>query len=45
MEKSMNNQINFLEVTIKKEQNSMIFDIYWKPTSTDIIIPQTRATP
>jgi hypothetical protein len=34
-----NNQLNFLDITIKKENNLIKFEIYRKPTSTDILIP------
>jgi hypothetical protein len=45
IEEERNNQLNFLYVTIKKDNNRISFDIYKKPTSTDIIIPQESCHP
>ena len=39
IEKERENTINFLDITIEKEQDKLIFDIYRKPTTTDSIIP------
>jgi hypothetical protein len=44
IENEQNNQINFLDVTISKENNLIKFDIYRKPTGTDIVTPKSRAT-
>ena len=41
MEKSLNNEINFLDINIKKINNHLEFDIYRKPTTTDTIIHYT----
>jgi hypothetical protein len=38
MEKETENRINFLDVTIRKEQNTFTFNVYRKPTTTDSII-------
>jgi hypothetical protein len=40
-----NNQINFLDVTIRKENNLIKSDIYRKQTGTDIIILQESCHP
>ena len=42
-EKETNNTLNFLDLTITKDipNKKLSFDIYRKPTSTDIIIPKT----
>ena len=39
LEKEQNNSINFLDLTIIRENGSLSFDIYRKPTQTDLIIP------
>jgi hypothetical protein len=39
IEREQNNQIHFLDITIKKENNIIKFDIYRKPASTVILIP------
>lgn len=33
------NKINFLDITIAKEENNITFALYRKPTATYIIIP------
>jgi len=45
IEEESNNQLNFLDFTIKKGNNRISFDIYRKPTTTDIIIPQESCHP
>jgi hypothetical protein len=45
VEEENNNQLNFLDVTIKKDNNEIGFDIYRKPMTTDIIIPQESCHP
>jgi len=45
MEHEENNQINFLDITIKKENNRLRFNIYRKHTQTDIIIPRDSCHP
>jgi hypothetical protein len=40
IKEEQNNKINFLEITIKKENNTITFDMYRKPTATDTTIPQ-----
>jgi hypothetical protein len=37
IEKQINNTLNFLDITIKNVHNKLTFDIYRKPTTTDII--------
>ena len=39
LEKEENNKINFLDNTIAKGHDSLLFEIYRKPTTTDAIIP------
>ena len=45
LEEEQNNQINFLDITIKKNHKGLSFDIYRKPTTTDIIIPTDSCHP
>jgi len=44
-EEEQNNQISFLDVTIKKNQKGLSFEVYRKPTTTDIIIPNDSRHP
>jgi hypothetical protein len=39
LEEEQNNKINFLVITITKNHNGLAFEIYRRPTATDIIIP------
>ena len=45
LEKEQNNRINFLDITISKNQDGLAFEIYRKPTATDIIIPSDSCHP
>jgi hypothetical protein len=45
MENETNNGINFLDITINKETNNFSINIYRKPTTTDVIIPQDSCHP
>ena len=45
MEKETDNSINFLDVTIRKENDTLTFNIYRKPTTTDSIIPRDSCHP
>jgi hypothetical protein len=51
LEKEQNNRIGFLGITVTKSQDGLSFEIYRKPTTTDIIIlndsyyPRTEARP
>jgi hypothetical protein len=45
IEKEQNIQLNFLDITIKKENNLIKSDIYRKPTGTDILIPLEACHP
>jgi hypothetical protein len=45
LEEEQNNQINFLDFTIIKNHKGLSFDIYRKPTTTDIIIPKVSCHP
>jgi hypothetical protein len=45
LEREKNNQIDFLDITIKKENQSLQYEIYRKPTNTDIIIPSDSNHP
>jgi len=38
LEKEENNKMNFLDITIAKEHDGLLFQIYRKPTTTDVII-------
>ena len=44
-EKETENKLNFLDITIAKEQDKLTFDIYRKPTTTDSIIPGDSCYP
>jgi hypothetical protein len=39
LEKKENNKINFLDITIAKDHDGISFEIYRKPKTTDVIIP------
>jgi hypothetical protein len=39
LEQEQDNRINFLDITVIKNQDRLSFDIYRKPTTTDSIIP------
>jgi len=45
LDEEQNNQINFLDITIKKNQKGLLFEVYRKPTTTDIIIPNDSCHP
>jgi hypothetical protein len=45
IENETNNTINFLDITIKRNIDKLDFDIYRKPTCTDLIIPQDSNHP
>jgi hypothetical protein len=45
IEKEKDKCINFLDITIAREQQQFDFDIYRKPTVTDHIIPQDSCHP
>jgi hypothetical protein len=45
LEEKQNNQISFLDITIKKNQKGLSFEVYRKPTTTDIIIPNDSCQP
>jgi hypothetical protein len=45
MAEGIDNSINFLDITIKKENNTITTDIYRKPTTTDSIIPRDSCHP
>jgi hypothetical protein len=45
IEKERENMINFLDITIEKEQDKLIFYVYRKPTATDSIIPSDSCHP
>jgi hypothetical protein len=38
LEKEQNNRINFLDITVPKNQDSLSFEIYRRPTTTNTII-------
>ena len=39
LEQEQGNRINSLDLTIMKDENKLTFDIFRKPTTTDVIIP------
>ena len=45
LEEEENNKINFLDITINKDQEDLRFEIYRKPTATDTIIPNDSCHP
>jgi hypothetical protein len=45
LEEEVENKINFLDVTITKNDNTLSFAIYRKPTFTDTIIPNDSCHP
>jgi hypothetical protein len=45
IEKETQNKINYLDLTITKEDNKLIFAIYRKPTTTDSIIHNDSCHP
>jgi hypothetical protein len=45
MEQGTQNGINYLDLTIKKNQNELNFEIYRKPTATDLILHNTSCHP
>jgi len=45
IEKERENMINFLDITIEKEKDKLIFYVYRKPTATDSIIPSDSCHP
>jgi hypothetical protein len=45
MEEETDNTIHFLDIAITKTHDSLTFDIYRKPTTTDTIIPEHSCNP
>ena len=45
LEKETHNQINFMDLTIRNINNKLFFNIYRKPTATDMIIPKDSCHP
>jgi hypothetical protein len=45
LEEEQNSKINFLDITITKNHNGLAFEIYRKPTASDIIIPNDSCHP
>lgn len=45
IEEERNNEINFLDITIKRNHPSLSFKIFRKPTATDITIPMDSLHP
>jgi hypothetical protein len=45
LEEEGHNKINFLDITINKDQDDLRFEIYRKPTATDTIIPNDSCHP
>jgi hypothetical protein len=45
METAVNNKLNYLDTTIEIVDNAFRFNIYRKPTTTDLIIPNESCHP
>jgi hypothetical protein len=45
MEEESDNKINFLDITISKQEGNISFNIYRKPATTDTIIPSDSCHP
>ena len=45
LEQEVDNKLNFLDITIIKTADRISFDIYRKPTTTDVIIPNDSCHP
>jgi hypothetical protein len=45
IEKETDNTIHFLDITVTKTHDSLTFNIYRKPTTTDTIIPKHSCHP
>jgi hypothetical protein len=45
MGKELDNKINFLDISIQKEHDTVTFSVYRKPTTTDSIIPNDSCHP
>jgi hypothetical protein len=45
IEKEENNKINILDITIPKGHDGLLFEIYRKPTTTDVIITSDSCHP
>jgi len=45
LEKEENNKINFLDITIATGHDRLLFEVYGKPTTTDVIIPNDSCYP
>ena len=45
LEKETDNQINFMDITIQNSNNRLSFNVYRKPTTTDVIIPNDSCHP
>ena len=45
LEHEVDNELNFLDITLVKADNSISFNIYRKPTTTDVIIPRDSCHP
>jgi hypothetical protein len=45
IEKELHESVNFLDLTIHREEEKFLFSIYRKPTQTDIIVPNDSCHP
>ena len=45
LEQEIDNKLNFLDITLVKTDDKISFDIYRKPTTTDVIIPSDSCHP
>ena len=45
MEEEFKNKINFLDITVSKDENNIVFNTNRKPSTTDIITPNDSCHP
>jgi hypothetical protein len=45
MEEEINKSVNFLDITVSKDENKISFNVYRKPTANAIIIPNDSCHP
>jgi hypothetical protein len=45
MEQQTQNKFNYLDLTITNNENELSFEVYRKPTSTDLILHNTSCHP
>jgi hypothetical protein len=45
LEREQNNKLNFLDLTITKDENKLTYEFFRKPTTSDTIIPKDSCHP